>query len=89
MRKGVGGPSGIVHRLAERKIEMKAVLVGQVRRLERLLHRAQVGTVELDGLEVRQTPPGVAQRRLELDGATIGGNRFSLPAQRLEHVTIA
>ena len=65
MREGIVGAPGVVHCLAEGEIEMKPILAAEFRRLQRLLHRREVSLVELDGLEVRKAPPGIAQRWLQ------------------------
>ena len=63
MGEGLVGPAGVVHRLAQRKFEMEAVLVVELGGLQRRLHRRDIALVELHGLEIGEAPPGLAERR--------------------------
>ena len=80
---------GVVHRLAEREFEMKPVLVAKARSPQRGPHRRNVRFVEADRLQVREAPPRLAQRGLQLDRLAIGGDAFGLPPDRLQHVAVA
>ena len=83
MREGLIRAPKVVQCLAEREVEVKAVLVGEVARMKRLLHRAKVGFGELHRLEVRKAPPCLAKRRLERDRLPVCGHPVGLPAYRL------
>ena len=85
MSEGGGMVFRIVHRLAQREVEVEAVVGGDRRVGQRTLHRGDVGGVEPDRLEVGQAPPQFAQRRLQPQRRAIGGDRFGLLADRLEH----
>src|SRR5206468_372775 len=96
--KGVGtrimgkrflGATSVVHRLAKREVEMEAVHIAEAGRRQRLLHGLDVGLVELDGFQVRQAPPRLAERRSDRERLAIRGDAFSLAADRLEHVAVA
>src|SRR5438477_6512022 len=52
VRKRIIGAARVMHRLAEREIEVKAVLFGKVRSAQRLLHGFEVILVEPDRLQV-------------------------------------
>ena len=73
MRERLVASAEVVQRLAERELEMEAIVVLEVVATERLLHGGNVGLVELDRLEVGEAPPGLAQRRIERDRLAIGG----------------
>ena len=57
----------VVERLAQRELEVEAVIVLQAVALKRLLHRRDVVFGEPNRLEVGQAPPRFAERRVEVD----------------------
>jgi hypothetical protein len=87
--EGVGVAGGVLVGLAQGIVQVQAVVVGQVRTLQGAGHRRQVGRVETVGLEVGQAPPGLAQRRLQVDGLAVGGHAVVGAADGLEGVAIA
>ena len=89
MRERLVTPAKIVKRLAQRELDVEAVVVLEVCAGERLLHRRDVVVGELDRLQIREAPPDFAQRRIERDRLAIGGDGFVLPADRLQHVAVA
>ena len=64
MAEGGCGVALVLQRLAEREMEMKLVLFGQIGRGERRLHRGDVRRVEADGLQVGEAPPDLAEAGL-------------------------
>ena len=71
MVEGVVEASGIVHRLAQRKLQVQPVLVAQRAFAERRLHRLDVRFVEFHRLEVGEAPPRLAEQWAELDRLAI------------------
>src|SRR5579883_1361007 len=57
----------ILESLAEREMQVQAILARQARPLERARHRLDVTVLEAKGLEVREAPPGLAEGRLQLE----------------------
>jgi len=72
--------------LAEREMEVERDLGPERRVIERGLHRRQIGVVEPHRLQIGKAPPALAHRRGKRDRPAVGGNRFVLVADGLEHV---
>src|SRR6185369_4017111 len=79
----------VFERLAERELEMKAVIVCQVIALERPAYRPDIILRETEGLEIGKTPVSLAQRRLYLDRAAIRRDAIILASGRLERMAVA
>jgi hypothetical protein len=65
----------VFQRLAQREVQVQAVLGVQVAALQLRAHPGDVGIVEAEGLEVGQAPPGIAEARFERGAAPVGGDR--------------
>ena len=88
MGEGRVGIPGVVIGLAEREMEMKARLFGEVRSVERGGHGRDVGGVEPHRLQIGEAPPDLAQSRLQRERAAIGVDAVLLAADGLEHMPI-
>jgi len=64
--------------LAQREMQMVAILVRQPVLGEERLHVVHLFGVEAKRLEIRQTPIGFAESGRERDALLIGGNAFAL-----------
>jgi len=77
-------------RLAQREMQVQTVVIRQsAARSQGLLHRLDVGGAEADRFQIGEAPPGLAQRRLKLDRATIGAHALCAPPDRLQGMSIA
>src|SRR5918994_7664917 len=72
------GVLAILERLAEREMEMEAVVVAEPFRVQGRPHGVDIGILEADRLEIGQAPPDFAERWPDGDGAAIGGNALGL-----------
>ncbi len=72
--KGTRGLASVLQCLAEREFEMEACLAPGRHAGQRRFHGGDVALVQRHCLEVRERPPGLAQRRIERDGTAIGRN---------------
>ncbi len=82
-------PLGVLQRLAQGVVQVKAVVVRQVRLRQPGGHGGAIGLVELDGLEVGQAPPGFAKARRQLQRLAISGHAIGLTAHGLQRMAIA
>src|SRR3982751_6295993 len=82
------GAAEIVKRFPQGKLDMKPIVVLEVVAAERLLHRKNIGIGKPHGLEVGQAPPDLARGGIYNGSLAVSGNRFVLPANGLEHVTV-
>jgi hypothetical protein len=81
--------AGVLARLAQRELQVEAVLVGQVRPLQLGFHGRHVGLGEADGLQVGQAPPGLTELRRQRDRAAVGLDRVGLAADGLQSMAVA
>src|SRR3546814_9823555 len=81
--------SGILQGLAEREMQVEAIVGADVRAFERRRHRRDVALPQLDGLQIGQAPPYFTQPRRDFEAAAIGGDAVLLPANRLQHMAVA
>src|SRR5256885_14122230 len=58
MREGCSGVSGILERLAERELELQAIVVPEVLPRQLRLHGRDIAGAEAEGLQVREAEPG-------------------------------
>ncbi len=79
----------VLQRLAERIVQVQPVLVVEVGRRQRAQHGRDLLGAEVEGLEVGQAPPRLAQRRGQRDAAQIGLHAVGLPPHRLQHMAQA
>src|SRR3546814_7638885 len=79
--------SGILQGLAEREMQVEAIVGADVRAFERRRHRRDVALPQLDGLQIGQAPPYFTQPRRDFEAAAIGGDAVLLPANRSEEHT--
>ncbi len=89
MRERIRVGGLVLERLAQRKLHMQPVLVAQIAARRRRAQGRDIGGGELDGFEVGETPIGLAQRRLQRNGTTVGGNALLSAAGRLERMAVA
>ncbi len=81
--------AGVLQRLAERVVQVEAVVVAQVGARHRLAHRPSLGRLEPHRLQVGEAPVGLAEAGRERDGAAIGGDGVGRTAGRLQRVPVA
>ncbi len=72
--EGLGPAAGVLQCLAEGEMQVQPILAGDVRQGELALHRGHVGGAEAEGLQVGETPPALAEARLQLQAPAIGGD---------------
>ena len=89
MIEGGGMVGRVLQRLAEREMQVEAVVVGQPLPRQRRAHRRDVVGSEAEGLEVGEAPPGLAERRAAHDGGAIGGDALRRPPDGLERMALA
>ena len=89
VRKGRLHRSAIFERLAQREVEVEAVLLGHSVTLQRGLHRGDIGIAELDGFEVGQAPPCLTQTREQPNRFAVGLHPLGLLPDGFEHMPVA
>src|SRR6185295_8396627 len=88
MGKRLVAAAEIMKRLSECEFDMEAIIVLETAAVENLLHRKNIVFRKPNRLEVRETPPNLAQSRIDTRSPAVCGNRLVLPADRLEHVGV-
>ena len=89
MMEGGSGLPQILQRLAEREMEMEAILPADRRVRQRGLHRGGICRIELHRLQIGEAPPDLAQPGGRGERAAIGGDAVRLPADRLQQMAVA
>ncbi len=72
--------AGILQRLAQGEVHMQLVLATEVGARQLRVHDLYLGGFEMHGLEIGQTPIGLAQFRRQVQGPTVGRDRVLLEA---------
>ena len=89
MCEGRARSAAILQRLAQREIEMKAVLTRNRAAGQRGLHRGNIIVGELHRLEVGQAPPRLTQLGHQGNRPAIGRDPIGAAPDGLEHMAIA
>ena len=78
----------VLERLAEREVEVIAVLFADVGPRELPAHDGDVARLEAERLEVGEAPPGLAEVGKKLGAPAVRIDAFVRPAKRLERVAV-
>ena len=89
MRERIGVFGAILQRLAQREIEMEAMLGVEIITKELRAHRRDLVVAEAEGLEIGETPIRLAEAGIERDAAAIGGDGLVLTPGGLQRVAVA
>jgi hypothetical protein len=79
----------VLERLAEREVQVKAILGRELAARQLRLHRLDVRRLELECLEVGETPIRFAELRRELDAPAVRLQAVGLPVRGLQRMAVA
>ena len=89
MSERLGVPAFVLESLAHGKIEVIAVLLGQIGARQMRLHRQFFLGAEAKGLQVGEAPIGLAQVRRQLNAPAVGRDAVLLPAGGGQRMPVA